>query len=77
MEYLRDNEADLFSSFTSINRSYDEVTKKGKRSLIYRGKYKEKSGMFIIEIDDSTSEIINVVKILGKEGEKEILFEKK
>ena len=66
MEYLRDNEADLFSSFTSINRSYDEVTKKGKWSLIYRGKYKEKSGMFIIEIDDSTSEIIKVVKILGK-----------
>ena len=52
-------------------------TKKGKWNLIYRGKYKEKPGMFFIEIDDSTSEIVKVAKILGKEGEKEILFEKK
>ncbi|MDX6183222.1 hypothetical protein SGQ44_17820 [Flavobacterium sp. Fl-77] len=76
IEYLKNNEAELFSSFTSINRSYEQETKKAKWSLIYRGKYKDNLGMYMIEIDDSTAEIIKVVKILGKEGEKEILFEK-
>ncbi|MCV9926909.1 hypothetical protein OIU83_04570 [Flavobacterium sp. LS1R49] len=76
IEFLKQNEADLFSNFTSINRSYDEVTKKGTWNLIYRGKYKDKQGMFSIEIDDLTAEIIEVVKILGKEGEKEVLFRK-
>lgn len=76
IEFLKKNEADLFSNFTSINRSYDEETKKGTWDLIYRGKYKDKLGMFSIEIDDSTFEITRVIKILGKEGEKEILFEK-
>lgn len=32
--------------------------------------------MFSIEIDDSTSEIMRVIKILGKEREKKILSEK-
>ncbi|MCV9926914.1 hypothetical protein OIU83_04595 [Flavobacterium sp. LS1R49] len=76
IEFLKQNEADLFSNYTSINRSYDEVTKKRTWNLIYRGKYKDKQGMFSIEIDDSTAEIIEVVKILGKEGEKEMLFRK-
>ncbi|MCD0469069.1 hypothetical protein [Flavobacterium sp. JAS] len=74
IEYLKDNEADLYSSFTSINRSYEEETKKAKWSLIYRGIYKDKPGMFMIEIDDSRAEIVKVVKILGKEGEKEFFL---
>ncbi|MEP6806246.1 MAG: hypothetical protein ABI892_17095 [Flavobacterium sp.] len=74
--FLEKNDADLFSSSTTINRSYEEETKKGKWRLIYRGKYKDKSGMFMIEIDDSTAEIVKAVRIIGKEGEKEILFEK-
>lgn len=76
IEFLKKNEADLFSNFTSINRSYDEKTKQATWSLVYRGKYKDKSGMFNIQIDDLSTEIILVVKILGKEGEKEIIFEK-
>ena len=76
IEFLKKNEADLFSNFTSVNRTYDEKTEKGTWDLIYRGKYKDKVGMFNIKIDDSSAEIIQVVKILGKEGEKEILFEK-
>ena len=76
IEFLKKNEADLFSNSTSVNRSYDEEIKKGTWKLIYRGKYKDKQGMFSIEVDDSTSEITKVFKILGKEGEKEILFEK-
>ena len=76
IEFLKKNEADLFSNFTSVNRSYDEKTERGTWDLIYRGKYKDKVGMFNIKIDDSSAEIIQVVKILGKEGEKEILFEK-
>ncbi|KUJ60512.1 hypothetical protein AR687_17215 [Flavobacteriaceae bacterium CRH] len=76
IEFLKVNKADLNVITTSVSRFYDEETKKAKWTLIYRGKYKEKPGMFIIEIDDSTAEIVKVVKILGKEGEKEILFEK-
>jgi hypothetical protein len=76
IEFLKKNEADLFSTFTSVNRAYDEETKKGTWDLIYRGKYRDKLGMYNIKIDDSTSEITRVIKILGKEGEKEILFEK-
>lgn len=76
LEFLKKNEADLFSDFTFINRSFDEKTKKGIWNLRYRGKYKENLGMFIVEIDDASAEVVRVIKILGKEGEKEILFEK-
>jgi hypothetical protein len=76
VQFLKINRADLYATTTTVNRFYDEKTKKGTWDLIYRGKYKDKRGMFSIEIDDSTSEITRVVKILGKEGEKEILFEK-
>jgi hypothetical protein len=76
IEFLKKNEADLFSNFTSVNRSYYEATKKGTWNLIYRGRYKDKLGMFSIKIDDSTYEITRVLRILGKEGEKETLFEK-
>lgn len=77
LEFLKKNEADLFSDFTFVNRSFNEKTKKGTWNLRYRGKYKENLGMFIVEIDDASAEVTKVIKILGKEGEKEIIFEKK
>ncbi|UPZ13854.1 hypothetical protein [Flavobacterium humidisoli] len=77
IEFLKKNEADLFSNFTSIKRSYDEKTKQATWSLVYRGKYKDNSGMFVIDIDDSSAEVVKVIKILGKEGEKEIIFYQK
>ncbi len=77
LAFLKNNDADLYSNTTSVNRFYDEVIKKNIWNLRYSGKYKENIGMFIINIDDESAEVIKVIKVLGKEGEKEIIFEKK
>ncbi len=72
LQFLKKNNAN-FERYYSINRSFDEATKKGTWSLDYFGTYKNKQGNYLIEIDDKTNEIQYVAKITGKEGEKEIL----
>lgn len=75
IEFLNNNEAD-FNSYLSVQRSYDEKTKKGTWQVDYRGKYKQTEGILMVTIDDQSSEIEQVIKITGKHGEKEIIFKK-
>ncbi len=75
IEFLKKNEAD-FNSYLNVERSYDERTKKGTWELDYRGKYKQTQGILMVTIDDESNEIEQVIKIVGKEGEKEIIFKK-
>lgn len=76
IEFINKNKGDLNSTFTSIHRLYDDKVKKRIWEIYYSGKYENKHGLFNIIIDDSTSEIVKVIQILGKEGEKEIIFKK-
>ena len=75
-EFLKKNKADLYDVTTNVNRYYDEKTKKGTWTLSYRGKYKETKGKLRVEIDDESTDVISVIKITGKRGEKEIIFKK-
>ena len=76
IEYLKKNQADLYNVTTNVNRYYDEKTKKATWTLSYRGKYKDVVGILRVEIDDESTDVISVIRITGKMGEKEIIFKK-
>jgi hypothetical protein len=76
LHFLKKSNAD-FARYFSINRVFDENKKIGTWTLIFDGTYKNNQGKYLIEIDDKTNEIQYVAKITGKEGEKEILKNKK
>ena len=74
IEFLKINKVDLHATTTTVNRYYDEKTKKGTWTLRYFGEYKGKSGKLIVTIDDGSKVIQEVIRITGKRGEKEILL---
>jgi hypothetical protein len=76
IEFLKKNKADLFDVTTNVNRYYDEKSKKATWTLSYRGLYKTHEGKLRVEIDDESTDVISVIRITGKRGEKEIIFKK-
>ncbi|UPZ13855.1 hypothetical protein [Flavobacterium humidisoli] len=77
IEFLKNSDVDLYANTTSVNRFYDEKTKKGTWTLHYLGKFNDDSGKLIVKIDDESRKVQEVIKITGRRGEKEIIFEKK
>jgi len=79
IKYCQENNIDLFSFYTDIDRFVDEKSKQGFYNINYRGKYGEKFGAkIIIQLDGTTGEIRKIVCINGRDSESvEILYDAK
>lgn len=70
IKYCLENNIDLFSNYTFIERFIDDKTKEGFYNINYRGKYGEKFGAkIIIQLDGNTGEIRKVICINGKHND--------
>ncbi len=70
IKYCQENNIDLFSNYTFIERFTDEKTKQSVYNINYRGKYGEKFGArIIIQLDGNTGEIRKVICINGKHND--------
>ena len=77
IKYCQENNIDLFSNYTFIERFTDEKTKQSFYNINYRGKYEGKFGArIIIVLDGTTGEIQKVTCINGKHNDSvEILYD--
>jgi hypothetical protein len=79
IKYCQEKSIDLFSVYTTIERSVDENNKQSFYNINYRGKYGEKFGSrIIIQLSGITGEIQKVICINGKHNDSvEVLYDAK
>ncbi|MCY0977040.1 hypothetical protein OUO26_06770 [Chryseobacterium sp. CY350] len=70
IKFCQENNIDLFSDYTFIERFIDEKTKESFYNVNYRGKYEEKFGArIVIQLDGNSGEIQKVICINGKHND--------
>lgn len=73
----QDLKLDLLKDEVNVN-NYDGITGgKPTWEINYKGKYKDVFGVYYITLDGINGELLKVIKILGRDGEQQIIFEKK
>jgi len=79
IKYCQENNIDLFSPYTTIDRFKDEKVNESFYNINYRRKYGKKIGSrIIIQLDGNTGEIRKVVCINGKHNDSvETLYDAK
>lgn len=64
---------DLIKDEIGITNNYNDKS----WNISFKGNYKNVWGIYDITLDGETGEVLKVIKIIGKEGEVEIIYEKK
>lgn len=73
----QDLKLDLLKDEVKVN-NYDGLSGgKPTWDINFKGKYKDIFGVYYITLDGTSGELLKVIKILGRDGEQQIIFEKK
>jgi hypothetical protein len=73
----QDLKLDLLKDEVKVN-NYDGLSGgKPTWDVNFKGKYKDIFGVYYITLDGTNGELLKVIKILGRDGEQQIIFEKK
>lgn len=73
----QDLKLDLLKDEVKVN-NYDGLSGgKPTWDISFKGKYKDIFGVYYITLDGTSGELLKVIKILGRDGEQQIIFEKK
>lgn len=73
----QDLKLDFFKDEVNINNNNGLSGGKPTWDINFKGNYKDVFGVYYITLDGTSGELLKVIKILGRDGEQQIIFEKK
>ncbi|WP_185269481.1 hypothetical protein [Chryseobacterium bernardetii] len=77
-KYIENNlKLDLLKDQVVVTNNFILQNNTSTWEVNFKGKYKDVFGVYYLTLDGADGELLKVIKILGRDGEKQIIYEKK